>query len=198
MTKHEKTDELKCALLYLHVSELKDTCAQLNISKAGEKKALIERIITYVNKKKVVPPNQFPTISHAQKGVIYPLTPKGLILYGNYKNDHKTRMFMKELVGEHFHFTSFGIDWIKEEWYLGSRPTYAEFAQFWQNEYIKRKEKPVAPKPEWAYINFIQSYLAKKPKSSNQELRREWELVRKENIKKAKTILEQLKFKIIL
>lgn len=194
MTKQEKSDELKNALLYLNVSELKETCERLNIPKAGEKIVLIERIITYVKKKKIIPPNQFPTISHAQKGVVYPLIPKGLILYGNYKNDLKTRTFMKELVGDHFHFTSYGNDWIKEQWYSGSRPTYANFAQFWQNEYIKRKDKPVAAKPELAYINFIQSYLAKKPKSSNQELRREWELVRQQNIEKVKLILEQLKF----
>lgn len=194
MTKQEKSDELKSALLYLNVSELKETCERLNIPKTGEKIALIERIITYVKKKKVIPPNQFPTISHAQKGVVYPLTPKGLILYGDYKNDLKTKMFMKELVGEHFNFTSYGTESIKEQWYAGSRPTYANFAQYWQNEYIKRQEKQIPPKAEFAYINFVQSYLAKKPKSSNQELRREWELVREENVEKAKAILAQLKF----
>jgi len=196
MIKQEKPDELKHALLYLNLAELKETCEQLNIPAAGEKMALIDRIITYVKKKKSIPPNQFPTISHAQKGVVYPLTPKGLILYGDYKNDLRTRLFMKELVGEHFNFTSYGNDWIKEQWYAGSRPTYANYAQYWQNEYMKRQVKAVAPKPELAYINFIQSYLAKKPKSSNQELRREWELVRQEYIEKVKIILEQLKFNI--
>jgi len=194
MTKQEKADELKNALLYLFVPELKEICEQLNIPKAGEKIALIQRIIIYVKKKKVIAPNQFPTMSHAQKGVIYPLAAKGLILYGDYKSDLKTKMLMKELVGEHFNFTTYGTEWIKEQWYSGSRPTYANFAQYWQNEFLKRQEKEIPARTEFAYINFVQSYLAKKPKSSNQEIRREWEVLRQENVEKVKAILEQLKF----
>lgn len=185
-------DELKNSLLYFHVSELKTLCKQLDLPVGGEKIMLVDRIVSYVINKKVIQPTKFPIKVCAKKGTIYGLTDQSLILYGNYKNDLKTRIFMKKLVGEHFHFTAYGIDWIKKRWASGNTPTYKQFALFWQNEYLKRKEQPASPKPEWAYINFVQSYLAKKPKSSRQELMIAWEQERQDKVKNAKLYFKML------
>ncbi len=62
-----------------------------------------------------------------------------MILKGSYKNDLKTRLFFKNIVGDHFHFTAFGIDWINEKWMEGNPPTYRDYATMWQSEVDRRK-----------------------------------------------------------
>jgi len=109
-------------------------------------------------------------ISQAESNRSAPLHPSRKILFGCYKNNEETRNFFKTLIGNHFHFTASGQDWIYERWTRGKPPTYAEFATFWQKEYEARKTKKRTPKQEWAYINFVQRYRKKEPKSSQQKL----------------------------
>jgi hypothetical protein len=60
----------------------------------------------------------------------------------------------------------------------GNPPTYQEFANMWQEEYQKRKSIPVAPKEEWAYINFIQKYLLNSPAATRESINSSWEYER--------------------
>lgn len=62
-------------------------------------------------------------------------------------------MFLKKLIGDYFHFTAFGVDWVDERWMDGNPPTYQEFVDMWRAEYKRRQETPANPKEEWAYIN---------------------------------------------
>ena len=61
------------------------------------------------------------------------------MLKGGYKNDLKTRIFFKSIIGDYFHFTAFGIDWLKEQWMKGEPPTYKKFADMWTKEYAYRE-----------------------------------------------------------
>lgn len=108
--------QLEVYLYYFHVSELKKVCDQFQLSSSGKKKDLILRILAYCKSGKKQELINFPDSSRARKGEKYPLQPKTHILIGAYKNDLATRMFFKELIGDHFHFTAFGIDWINERW----------------------------------------------------------------------------------
>ncbi len=183
--------QLNDALCYMNIAELRDVCAHYHLSIKGTKVVLIYRIITFVQTGGVVMLRAIPAISKAQKGLYYPLTSNTLMLYGSYKNDAKARAFFKTLIGNHFHFTAFGIDWLTMRWLSGKPPTYAEFATFWQEEYLLRKQKKASPKKEWAYINFMQRFLQQYPTASREEVINAWQLERQLNIGKIKNLLKK-------
>jgi hypothetical protein len=142
---------------------------------------------------KVVKVPPIPENSKAKKGIKYSLSAKSLILHGHYKNDLETRLFMKKLVGEHFHFTAFGIDWIHERWMAEDPPTYSEFADFWSEEMQARKERKAQPKQEWAYLSFIQKQLSDNPDMSRDKIMTLWEAERKKKSQIAKKYILDFK-----
>lgn len=184
--------QLEVYLYYFHVSELKKVCDQFQLSSSGKKKDLILRIFAYCKSGKKQELMDFPYSSRACKGEKYPLQPKTKILIGAYKNDLTTRKFFKELIGDYFHFTAFGIDWINERWAKGNPPTYQEFASFWKKEYAFRKTQKAKPKTEWAYLNFIQRCSTEHPEFSKVQIVKAWELERNSCIQKARMILEKV------
>jgi hypothetical protein len=183
--------ELKQAIYYLNMGELKKACDTLKLPNNGTKGEIIHRIATYIETGQIVGTLPLPDISKAKKGMSYPLSPNTFILHGNYKNDLKTRNFMKSLIGEHFHFTAYGIDWIKDAWVNANPPTYAEFAKFWQEEHTLRKSKKAEPKQEWAYLSYIQAYLQHNPQAKKKQILENWEKERKLNVNKVQEILKK-------
>jgi hypothetical protein len=175
-------DKLHNALLYLKMGELKRVCERLGVDFTSKKGMLIERITTFVQTGKKVTAPIMPEKSKAKRGISYPLAPSTLILSGAYVNDLETRNFFKKLIGDHFHFTAYGIDWLNERWMGGNPPTYAEFAEFWQAERLQRKKKKPEPKEEWAYINFLQDYFAVYPHAPQREAMQAWKQKQKENV----------------
>ncbi|MBM3894109.1 hypothetical protein FJ366_00700 [Candidatus Dependentiae bacterium] len=145
------------SIFYLHVAELKDLCVRLNISSVGAKGILARRIIHFLETGKELAMPKVPIVSCAKKGIISSLEPHSLMLKGAYKNDLATRLFFKKLIGDHFHFTAFGIDWLNERWLAGNPPSYQEFARFWQEEMDRRKKTVNEPKQEWQFITFLQN-----------------------------------------
>jgi hypothetical protein len=178
---------LKEALHYMHVEELKEICKKLSLSTKGKKGDLIENIYLFLKdgslRKEVI----IPSISKTKQGKTYPLHSTTLILKGSYKNDTVTRVFMKSLVGEHFHFTAFGQDWILKRWIEGNPPTYREFALFWEKEYLARKQRKATPKQEWAYLNFIQN----NPEMKKEDLASKWEKERTKQCLKAIQLIKK-------
>ncbi len=191
LNQHE-LDQLNQNLYFLHISELKDICHRLNLPPAGRKLDLITRIMSFLRTGKVAVPPMMPEISKAKKGHEYPLTPKAKMLLGSYKNDLKTRKFMKTLVGEHFHFTAYGQDWLKVKWLAGEPPTYSDFAAYWQKEYERRKNRKAAPKLEWAYLNFAQQFRELHPKASVNEIGKAWEGEHSRRVKETTIILDRM------
>lgn len=168
---------LREKLNFLHVLELKEICAKLALSDKGKKEALVQRISIFIETGDKITSPSYPSISCAKPKTQYDLEENALILKGAYKNDLKTRLFFKKLIGEYFHFTAFGIDWLELRWLEGKPPTYREFAKMWELEYARRKQNPAAPKLEWAYINFLQSH----PNASRTEVLAAWEKTRTEH-----------------
>lgn len=183
--------EVEVYLYYFHVNELKEVCEQFKLPSSGKKKDLILRLLSYLKSGKKQELIGFPDSSRAEKGGKYPLQPKTKIVIGAYKNDLDTRMFFKKLIGDHFHFTAFGIDWINERWKKGDPPTYQEFALFWEKEYESRKIQKVKPKKEWAYLNFVQQCLKEHPEFSKAQVIKAWKFERNSNVEKAKMILKK-------
>ena len=184
-------EALKEDIYFLNVSELKLICYQLGLPDIGKKKDLIQRILIFLKTGKILKEIPIPEISKAKRNISYPLSPDTLILYGNYKNDLATRLFMKTLIGDYFHFTAMGQDWIKECWIKGKPPTYDEFAKFWKQEYEVRKHEKVKPKQEWAYLNFIQHYLKEFPKAKRPQIMESWKITRAMKVQKVQKTVEK-------
>jgi hypothetical protein len=186
-------DEFFDALNFMNMEEIKHFCNKHGISISGKKGHILDRLKHYLITGEILHPKKIPPISKAKVGEIYLLKPNVLILKGAYKNDFQTRRFFKKLVGEHFHFTAFGQDWISKRWEQGKPPTYNEFAKAWQKEYLKRKKIKANPKKEWAYLNFMQQFLANYPNALKKELAIAWEEERNKQAKKAMKILNKIK-----
>jgi len=182
---------LQESLNFLKMEELRALAGKFSLVEKGKKKEIIDRIVHFFKTGSIAEEPKMPDVSRAQRGKIYPLHPNTLMLKGAYKNDLKTRLFFKSLVGDHFHFTAFGIDWLNDRWMRGARTTYQEFAQMWQAEMAKRKSDPVAPKEEWAYINFTQHLLQIHPKASRKMLVDSWEIERQRHKAIISKILEK-------
>ena len=179
-------DDFYEALCFLTVAELKFLCQKVGVSAVGKKGDIIARLRTYFKTGETVSLPAIPSASKAQKGKESLLSPETLILKGVYKNDLKTRAFMKTLVGDDFHFTAFGQDWIKERWIVGNPPTYGEFARFWRGEKTRRQRQKAQPKEEWAYLNFTQQYLEMNPQATRQEITQAWEQERQRKVQLVK------------
>ncbi len=183
------------ALYFLKMIELKNVCLRLKLSPKGAKGELIESIKHFVATGNMLQSTPIPAISKAQKNQTYPLAADMLMLMGSYKNDAKTRAFFKKLIGEHFHFTAFGIDWLNICWKQGKPPTYQEFADMWQREYERRQKIKPEPKKEWAYITLVQQYGQKNPKAKKRHITDSWNKIRSE---KVALVHELLKIPLIL
>lgn len=187
----KEAPDLKNALLFLHVAELQDVCEKLSLPTRGKKGVLVGRVMHFLTTGQIVLEAPVPKQSYSQKGVTYPLAPATIMRKGAYKNDLATRLFFKKLIGEHFHFTAFGIDWLNERWQEGTPPTYQEFAGMWKKEYAHRKAEGTTPKEEWAYINFVQKTLHKNPELSRVALTQAWEQERGRQVKRAQKIIRE-------
>ncbi len=185
----EQKNTLNDALHYLKMDELREVLKNLQLPEDGKKVALIQRIICFIETGKIAKSTSIPMEAKAKKGQEYPLLPRTLIVKGAYKNDLKTRLFFKNLIGNHFHFTAYGIDWITDRWMDSNPPTYQEFADFWQQEYERRKILKAPPKQEWAYLNFIQRYLKKFPMAPRAEIMKAWETERLKKVAEVKEFL---------
>lgn len=177
-------------LHYLKMEELRAICEFYTLATNGKKFDLIRRITTFIQGDEVVEAPAIPMISKAQKGRLYPIEPDAYMVCGAYKNDAKTRAFFKKIVGEHFHFTAYGLDWLNERWHSGNPPTYRQFAQFWQQEHEARKQRTAQPKKEWAYINFTQRYLKQFPDASRAMIAAAWKQEREKHVREVEKILK--------
>lgn len=188
LTKQEQI-ELREALSYLHIEELKEQLEQLKLSIIGfNKKELIDRLMHYACTGEELPPIVIPQKSKAQPNESYPLDLETLMLHGAYKNDAHTRDFFKFHIGSHFNFTTSSADWLRERWLEEDPPTYGEFIEYWQDAYEQQVLNKRAPKGEWAYNRFVQEYMKGNPKKSKAEFLAAWESKRQKYVDLVKSI----------
>jgi len=191
----EECEALQKSLYVLHVNELKHLCTKLSLCEKGKKLDLILRIRHFAETgKKGVRP-KFPKAACGEKGQKIEIAVDSLMLRGVYKNDLKNRLFFKGLIGDHFHFTAFGIDWLNKRWMDGDPPTYGEFAYMWETEWARRKRCFVPPKEEWAYINFVQNYDSQHPNASRTHMMQAWARERDRHVKRVESLLERVLFR---
>ncbi len=191
LSKAEQAD-LSKSILFFNMQELRRMCEGLQLPSKGKKMALITRIMTFIETGKIVLEQEIPAISRIKEGQKIPLESQAKILFGSFKNDAATRAFFKKLIGEHFHYTAFGVDWISERWFAGNPPTYKEFAIFWQQEYEARKKTKIPPKKEWALLNFVAAYLKKFPTAEREEVVTAWKQERAQQVERGMVLLRKI------
>ena len=184
------------ALHFMKMSELKKGCLLISLPHSGNKNELIIRIMNFIQTGHITQLPKMPPQSLAKNRPPQSLIPSGLMLYGAYKNDAKSREFFKTLIGNHFHFTAFGIDWLNARWHQGNPPTYQEFALYWIDETQKNKHEKRPPKKEWAYINFLQRMQRDNPLKSKDELMAYWQKIQAQHADYALSILESIATRI--
>jgi hypothetical protein len=181
---------LRELLAHMHIAELKETLLSLRLSPIGfNKQELIDRLVHFKRAGVELAPQEIPLISKGRSGHEVPIKPEAIMLYRVYKNDHATRGFFRKLIGQHFHFTAYGIDWLREQWIAGKPPTYAEFAHEWQSEYERNKIEKRPAKQEWAYIRFVQEYGLIHPEAKNSEINDAWKIWRTKAVVQARALL---------
>lgn len=74
--------ELNNSLLYLKMAELKNICQAHQLPDNGNKIALINRIVTFIQTGKILTLPIMPDASKAKKGTAYPLEPHTRMLSG--------------------------------------------------------------------------------------------------------------------
>lgn len=171
----EPPDErIREALLFLKVSELRALSLSLGFVMTGKKEQLINRLLHFLKTGALLESVPFPPSAYAPKGYRAVLAKEARMFYKTHRHDLKTRLFFKQLIGPHFHFTAFGIDWLEGRWRVGKPPSYQEFAVMWEAEYQKRKMCPAPPKQEWAFIRFSQAFRERFPDTPRSRLLAAW------------------------
>lgn len=189
----EQSHILKESLYFLKMPQLKKACDLFSLPSNGKKIDLITRILSFVQTGKIIHAPTIPEESHARNYPVQAISSSALMLYGSYKNDAETRAFFKKIIGPHFHFTAFGVDWLNDRWLKGHPPTYQEFADYWVQETARRKRTRAAPKAEWRYINFLQQMQKEQPSLSKAELMKKWKKLQADKACLAFEILRSIK-----
>ncbi|MEO0335653.1 MAG: hypothetical protein AAF202_04635 [Pseudomonadota bacterium] len=130
-----KKEQFLESIYYLKVDELKTISGELGATKKGAKADLIHAILLHLGISAAVKKPQSKKFAKYQG----PLKPEKYILPGHYTNGAASREKLRRLIGEHFSFTTFGMDWIKAQWAESSYPTFQQFAKFWQAEFNRRQ-----------------------------------------------------------
>ena len=173
---------MRNSLLFLIMSELRDICIKLNINSKGTKQALINNICYFKEHNKEAKP--ITPIASVKNTAQQYITAENFMIKGIYKNSKCARLFFQKIIGEKFHFTAFGIDWLNDRCAANNSPTYKEFSDMWIEQInIKRQ-----PKEEWQYIIYVQNFLINKPNATRDELLNGWQNERM----KHKQIIEDL------
>ncbi len=188
----QEQETLLDALYYMKMAELKESCHMLALPTKGKKGELIKRMIIFIQTGKIITVPAIPSASRAKNHPPQPLAKDSLMLHGSYKNDAQTRALFKQLIGSHFHFTAFGIDWLNDRWQKGNPPTYQEFAHYWHEEMKQRTKVKASPKQEWALINFLQKATQSHPTASQAILMAAWKKLRAEKAALAQKIIAKL------
>jgi SAP domain-containing new25/Domain of unknown function (DUF6434) len=169
---------------YFMKKELINLCRQLNLSTDGSKSELNHRIELFIldkNEKKnliTIPKQTPPKLTLETK------------LKEGYKCDEKTRNFFKKHIGEHFHFTYFLNEYIKQH----PNKTYGDAIKFWkyQNEHKDQFTQKYTETGKFEYNNFVKKYYEAHPHVTLEEIIHQWNKHKEKRNKKCKHVITKL------
>jgi hypothetical protein len=132
-------ENIEQAVYFLKINELKSLCELANVPLSPSKQSLIDGLLAYAFDTK----KQDKTYRKWKKSELDSIesqfNPSRFIIPGKYANNRANKALFKQSIGPHFSFTSYGMDWIREQWEKGIFPSYKSFEEYWQMEYERRK-----------------------------------------------------------
>lgn len=187
----EEFNALSQAIYFLKVDELKAFAARAGIKPRQSKQGLIDALLAVVCGAPISDPGKqaFNPRSAKSKALAARFDSDHHIVPGVYRNNATYRARFKQMIGSHFTYTNYGMDWIKQQWQDGKCPTYEAFAKYWQDEFKRRKNSnDFASKPTLQRVNFFRKMKALK--LSKSELEHAWQAERTKNAKVAVVLLD--------
>jgi SAP domain-containing new25 len=158
--------ELHEAIYYLRMDELRLACRQLRLQARGQKRELVQRILSALGGQAVTSVASLKRQARSHERQTYKNSAR--MMPGSYTNGAAARAFFKNAIGPHFHFTVYGMDWIQARWAVGEHPTFSQFVTYWNREYAARKAgKDFATKPELARVRFLRAQKRRGPVSKS-------------------------------
>lgn len=183
---------LESAIYFLKVTELKQLCESHALCAKGSKQDLINTLLCFAKGEGAATLNAIQ--SSAEKSLRANADNFDESIYmvpGKYRNNRASRTILTELIGRHFTFTAYGMDWVKAEWHAGRCPSYLEFADYWQTEYERRKARgDFASKQTLQRVNFFRTM--KEKNLSREALEAAWAKKRAEQAAIALSLFEKL------
>ena len=185
-------DVIEKSIYFLKVSELKQLLTDAGIKPSGSKQSMINSLIAYANGDSTRPSAlQLSDAERALRKKANQYDPTVFIVPGVYTNNRKNRKRFHSLIGHHISYTTYGMDWIKDRWAEGTCPTYQAFAEFWQEEYLRRKNNGAFKSKQT--LQRVQFFRAMKDRNlSKGELEDAWARERAEHSAKAEKIFRDL------
>ncbi len=185
-------DVIEGSIYFLKVPELKQLLTDAGLKPSGSKQTMINSLIAYAKGDSNRP--SAPQLSDGERALRQQANqydPTVFIVPGVYTNNRKSRELFHTLIGHHFSFTTFGMDWIKDRWAEGTCPTYQAFAEFWQEEYMRRKNKGAFKSKQT--LQRVQFFRAMKDRNlSKGELEDAWTRERKHHATRAKESIRRI------
>lgn len=134
-------EALETAIYFLKVPELKALIAEANLTGGSSKQAMINELLAFARGESYDHAQDKPQHTMRElKEMGKQYDPEQYIVPGVYTNSSHYRARFQEMIGSHFSYTVYGMDWIKAQWQSGSCPTFESFAVYWQQEYERRQQ----------------------------------------------------------
>ncbi|GAA0778579.1 hypothetical protein E1180_19815 [Roseibium denhamense] len=133
-------ETLEKAIYFLKVPELKELLAEAGFPPLGSKQEMVTALLAAVRGD--LKAGATAKMSEAEKALRKSASnydAKTQIVPGVFTNNQAHRMILRGLIGSHFAYTTYGMDWIKAKWHEGICPSFEDFAAYWQGEYERRQ-----------------------------------------------------------
>lgn len=146
---------------YWYRKELANFCKKIDIPANGTKPVLEEKIVSFLKTGNYEPVYSANIKKRLKKSRREP-PPETIRLSDaipeNYKNSQKHREFFTSVIGKHFHFTAYMMNYIKNN----PGMTYQDYVNEWNAEYERRKDKNYKPPilKSCEYNQYIRDFFA--------------------------------------
>ncbi|MCK5475273.1 MAG: cytoplasmic protein [Candidatus Pacebacteria bacterium] len=154
---------------YWMKEELVSFCREIGISCSGGKIEITGRIVEYLKTGKIE--NKKRKIKKCIQRM-----PKNIndIIPDNYSSSQLFREYFRSIIGQHFHFTAYMATYMKD------RPeiTFKEYADEWQAEYERRKNKNYHSKimKSCEYNQYTRDFFKDNPNKTRADAIKYWKI----------------------
>jgi len=154
-------------------NELVAFCRGININSSGRKIDIANRIEKYLKTGEIEKKNANKR-RKIKKGI--QKVPKNIneVILDNYTSSQLFREYFKSIIGQHFRFTAYMMKYIKNHQEI----TFKEYADEWQAEYERRKNKNYRPKimKSCEYNQYMRDFFKDNPDKTRTDAIKHWKI----------------------